>query len=158
MELFNRRHQMTANVDLMPNRYALQAEATLADGRRLSLRIEPNHAWVDDQGYIRLFTIFWNDGTSTNLKLLPRHTEAWQIVEEIASFLSIYGLTRAAGAVGRILSKGGKMVPSLAVFLANTHGTSLVLRNIFSRAEIRDSAYYSLETGELVFTHPIRVN
>jgi hypothetical protein len=138
-------------INLTPNSFPIETFVRLGDGTETNLRIEPGDAWVCPDGYVRIFTIHYSDGGLGNFKLLPRNRSRSAVFDFITEFLVPFGLSLAGGR----LVKGKAFVSSLGKFLGVRAG-SVFIKDLFERSEIEDSAYFAIDNGELVITHPIR--
>ena len=71
-------------IQLFNNTNQLSATVTLSNGRDTKIHIEPFHALFDSEGFIRQFSLEFDDGEVGNFKLLPNNLT----VDEMLHFIT----------------------------------------------------------------------
>ena len=143
-----------SEVQLTPNSRSLWQNVTLSDGRRTTLQIEPYNAGIDHRGYVRVFSIQFNDGTVGNYKLLPRDLIEEEALRLSEKFLTTFGLKIINQTIFE--EDDDTIIDEVARFLFKKGG-KIVIEDFFETLRISNSAYYETTTGELVITHPIQI-
>jgi hypothetical protein len=141
-----------AKVELCSNSDRMTLPVTLGNGRRIQMRVEPNEAFFDDEGYVRLFSVRYNDGVVGNYKLLPKNQTEDAVLRFVRAFLVPFGLTIASNAI----FAGDTIVYNLCQELFERGGQHFI-DDIFERYSISHSAYYEVVTGEQVITHAVQL-
>lgn len=127
--------------------------ATLGNGKKINFRIEPYEAIVDSDGYIRALSITYQDGSVGNFQLMPNNKTKDKILGFCSEFLTPIGVKYASN---RFINLENKNVENIVRYMAEKYSTP-VIKDLFKQWRIDDSAYYALDNGEKVITHPLRV-
>lgn len=143
-----------SEVELTPNSRRLWQDVTLSDGQRTTLQIEPYNAGIDHRGYVRVFSIQFNNGTVGNYKLLPRDLIEDEVLRLSEKFLTEYGLKTINQTIFE--EDEDTTIDDLLRYLFKK-GEKIVVEDFFETLRISNSAYYEITTGELFITHPIQI-
>lgn len=134
------------------NTNTLTPKVTLGNGNTKTISIYPNEAFIDENGYVRLISMTFNDGTVGNFKLLPKNTLKSDALNFCADFLVPFGISLAGN---KLIRKGNIVVNLLGFFVEQYSGSQI--QNYIKEIDMRDHAYYEINTGECVITHHIKV-
>ncbi|HMP60469.1 MAG TPA: hypothetical protein PKD86_14065 [Gemmatales bacterium] len=143
---------LVGQVQLFANPWPFSATVTLGGGQQIQLRVGANEAFYDKEGYVRLFSMRFSDGTYGNFKLLPHQQTAESALRFCQRLLGPFGLAIASNAI----FSGTTIVHSLALELFR-HGEPLIIADPFANGSIDASSYYAVESGENLMAHPIRL-
>lgn len=143
-----------SQITLWTNSNQLSTSVALGDGRTTTIYIMPNEAYFDEDGFVQLFSMKFNDGVIGNFKLLPNNQTADMALRLIGNHLASWGLSIISGQI--IDEDENTYVDNVARYLFEKAG-GLVIENIFERYSIANSAYYEITSGELVFAKPVRL-
>lgn len=127
--------------------------ATLGNGKTINFRIEPYEAIVDSNGYIRAMSIDYNDGSVGNFQLMPNNKTKDKILGFCSEFLTPIGVEYASN---RFINLQNKEVENIVRYMAKKYSKPII-QDLFQQWRISDSAYYALDNGEKVITHPLKV-
>lgn len=148
-----------ANVSLYGNSQALNLTVELNGYGRKATYFKQHEVWYDEDGWVRSFSMTYDDGTFGNFKLIPKHPTTLKVAESIASAASSIGLSIAAGKILKSHSatrSQPEYVHHVGKYLAGKVG-GVMMHDLFARLSIEDSAYYEITTHELVITSPVRL-
>ena len=127
---------------------------TWADGTRLPIILDPGEGRFDEDGYLRLFSLSFPDGSVGNYVLLPRDQSTDVVLRVTKEILLPLGMKLAGGAI----SSAEGIVANFAEFLFETFGSSaeLTIRDYLERVRVENSAYYNMEKGWCEIEQPLR--
>jgi hypothetical protein len=127
---------------------------TWADGSRLPIILDPGEGRFDEDGYLRLFSLSFPDGSVGNYVLLPRHQTKDAVLRVTKEILLPLGMKL----VGEAISSAEGIVANFAEFLFETFGPSaeLMIRDYLEHVRVENSAYYNMEKGWCVIEQPLQ--
>jgi hypothetical protein len=140
---------------LFPNQQPLTLNANMGKGKK-SYSFRKNELWYDANGLVHSISMIFDDGAVGNFLLAPQHKTSWDISEFITGAVAEWGVTLAKGKI----MKSNPEVRELGVilnvgeFLAKK-AAKIFVPKAFQYLETKDSAYFAIDTNELVFTEPI---
>ena len=140
-------------IQLFNNTNSLLLTVSLSNGKQVQIQIEPFHALFDSDGYIRQFSLEFDDGEIGNFKLLPNNSTVDEMLDFTGKYLAPFGLMLLSG---KVIS-GQKVVNNLARFTALNFANPIVY-DVFQHARITYSSYYEISTHEHFITHPIKLS
>lgn len=141
-----------ARIQLYTNPRPFVIPVTLGGGDRIQMEVDSNEAFFDEDGYVRLISMQFNDGSIGNFKLLPNNQTEDAVLRFCKDFLLPFGFTIASNAI----FSGNTIVHNLAQELFE-RGSALFVNDLFERYSIANSSYYAIENGENVIIHPIQL-
>ena len=158
------------NVSCTSNSVPISAECTNTNGKKYTFTIEKDRALIDSNGYIRFFTLIYEDGETHGYLLRPKvvkdHPDNAVInaISWTSSFLGSYQLSSFRGKLVRQLPKETHpgMVQAIdlgAYFLFSKMGSRLIQSfadSLFAKSHVT-FAYHNVVTDNVAWTEPLRV-
>lgn len=144
-----------SQVNLKCNSSQLSIPVTLSTGKTIRMNTNPGEAFFDNKGYVRLFSMRFDNGEIGNFQLLPNNQAPNQALKFIGDILVPLGLSIVGGEV--IEEIDDTVVDNVARFLLENFTDDLITENIFEQYSIKNSAYYEITSGELVITKPVQL-
>lgn len=140
---------LTANTDQIS-----WSDVTWADDSSCPVILGPGEGRFDEDGYLRLFSLAFPDGSTGNYVLLPRNQSTDAVLRVTKEILLPFGMQ----VVGEAISSAEGIVASFAEFLFESLGPSaeVRIRNYLEHIRIENSAYYNMEKGWCVIEKPLR--
>jgi hypothetical protein len=127
----------------------------LSNGKTIMMDTKPGEAFFDYEGYVRLFSMKFDDGEIGNFQLLPNNQSSNEALKLIGQYLVPFGLSLVSGMV--IEEVDNSIVDNVARFLCEKFAGDIIAESIFEQNSIKNSAYYEITSGELVITKPVRL-
>jgi hypothetical protein len=131
---------------------------TMGNGSRISMDVRPGEVFFDENGYVWLFSMEFDDGEVGNFILRRKNTSKNQVLEFVKKHIIPLGLEISGSAI-KEKNKNHPNLPAinLAVYLGQKFGPS-VLNQIVDEIEDPPAwGYYEVGSGEYVITHAVRV-
>lgn len=135
------------------NTKSLSLPVTLGGGKRINMIVKPYEAAIDSDGYVRMFSMKFDNGTIGNFKLMPKSKAKSFILEMCADVLTPIGI-RIVGE--KFINTNNEIVTNIARYAFN-HFATPPIQDLFRQYNIDDSAYYALDNGEMVISHPVKL-
>ena len=127
----------------------------LGNGRQIQMNVKANEAFHDEKGYIRVFSMRFNDGGYGNFKLLPNNQAADVVVRICKNFIVDLGFEYVRG----VIKSGNEVIDNIAEIIlpiVEQQGR-LWINDMFEEYSIANSSYYAIDNGELVIAEPVRL-
>ncbi|PTX58554.1 hypothetical protein C8N46_11345 [Kordia periserrulae] len=134
------------------NENNIKANVTLSHGVTKEIIIYRNQAFIDEKGYIRFFSLHYDD-TILNMKLLPRNSTKSDIIKFCSDFLVPLGISFAFNNI----TKNGNIIVNLASYLFEEYAVNTI-QDILEDLDMADYVYFAIDNGELVITHNLILN
>lgn len=144
-----------SEINLFHNTNPLSLPVNLSNGKNIMMSVQPGEAFFDKKGYVRLFSMKFDNGEIGNFKLLPNNQSPNQALSLVRQFIIPFGLGILSGEI--IEEVDDTIIDNIGRFLFNKFG-NFVANDIFDSYSIANSSYYEMTTGELVITKCIRLN
>jgi hypothetical protein len=146
---------------LRTNSNSLAIPVTLGNGKTMSMRVGPGEVWYNENGYVQLFSLRFNDGTIGNFLLQRKGASKNQILEFFKKNLVPLGLKIAGG----VIQEKHKEHPNIqainvAVYLGEKFGPGVVGRILDEVDDYLDPpqwGYYEIASGEHVIVHAVQI-
>ena len=143
-----------SQIEVYPNTNPFTVPVTLGSGKNITLHIRPNEAFFDRNGYVRLFSMKFDNGEIGNFKLLPNNQSQNQALNMIQEYIIPLGIGIIGGEI--IGDIEGTPIDNVGRFLFAKFGNFLV-NDIFDRSSLANSSYYEMTSGELVIQQCVQV-
>lgn len=143
-----------SKISLWTNTNELSVPVKFSNEKVTTIYINPNEAFFDENGLVRILSIKFNDGKVGNFKLLPNNQTSDSAMRFIINHLGTVGLTIVAGEI--IEENENTVIDNVARYLFEKAGGTMI-ENIFEQYSVANSSYYEVTTGEQVFIEPIYV-
>lgn len=145
-------HTTSSMKQTHPNSQPIDIVAVMFDGSRQKFRVEPGDAIIDAQGYVRMLTIVVADGGRCEMTLLPKSHTAAQARSLVSNWLLPFGLMLVAGR----FVQGTKPIHNVVRYVGAKLG-AISAGDLLEEWSLPHSAYFTLDTGEMIISQPIRV-
>ena len=145
----NNNHALQSNV------LKLSFHVVLAGGTQACIEIQPGDALLDAQGYIRFFSLRFNDGVVGRFQLLPNRSQQNSALDAVKNFLLPFGLSLISGEVVDDIE--GTIVDDLIGFFLEEAASEAIINSFFWEEPLANTSYYEITSGELVIEKPIQV-
>ncbi|MEM7134702.1 MAG: hypothetical protein AAF702_51040 [Chloroflexota bacterium] len=121
----------------------------------IRLPVGPQNAVCDANGYIRVWSVPYDDNTYRNLVLAPLDIQKAQLVHLVTDWLLPFGLSYASGKFIQISDNA--FVDNLAKYMISKFASELLVKPATERWQLGHSGYYESESGILMIDHTVRI-